>query len=293
MVPVLQILQTTSPRLQGLSLRLVILTSVFSYLGLTCFPLPRSPDCPGDLSFLDFRHLSYFAYTINVLSGTPSTIHSLVNQNRTTLHSIALINPHSFPQWIFPTNALSIRNLTSIFFAGHFPPTTHAFADILSHGRQLETFDMSCCALESSNASLQFRSVQGANSLPFLRHFAFSVQSIGIRTIDRDLFPAVAEFLRGRRQLKSLQLVASEQPIQHAVGFDASIWGVLPSLEGLKSLKISYPSDLSPGLASWLIPRTVLALNLTVDYNTPSTADPIPFLKVCDYFCTPPCLNSY
>jgi hypothetical protein len=255
------------------------------------FPAPRSPDCPGDLSFLDFRHLSHFGYIINALSGTPSTIHSLINQNRATLHSIVLINPHSSPQWIFPANALSIRNLTSIFFTGHFPPTSHAFADILSHGRQLETFDISCCALECSNASVQFRSVLSANSLPFLRHFAFSVQSIGIRTIDRDLFPAIAEFLRGRRQLKSLQLVVSEQPIQHAVGFDAAIWGVLPSLEGLKALKISYPSDLSPGLASWLIPRTVLALSLTIDCNTPSTSDAIPFLKVCNYFSTPPCLN--
>ena len=127
---------------------------------------------------------------------------------------------------------------------------------------------------------MQFRSVQGANSLPFLRHFAFSVQSIGIRTVDRDLFPAIAEFLRGRRQLKSLQLIASEQPVQRAVGFDAAIWGVLPSLEGLKGLKISYPSDLSPGLASWLIPRSVLALSLTIDYSTPTAGDSIPFLKV-------------
>jgi len=169
---------------------------------------------------------------------------------------------------------------------GYFPLTSHAFADILTHGRQLETFDISCCALECSNASMQFRSVHGANSLPFLRNFAFSLQSIGRRTVDRDLFPAIAEFLRGRRQLKTLQLVVSEQLVQHAVGFDAAIWGVLPSLEGLKGLKISYPSDLSPGLASWLIPRTVLALSLTIDYSTPTAGDPIPFLKVCIYFST-------
>ncbi|KIM35498.1 hypothetical protein M413DRAFT_449710, partial [Hebeloma cylindrosporum] len=259
MVPVLRILQTTSPRLRGLSL--------------------KSPDCPGDLSFLDFRHLSHFAYTTNALSGTPSVIHSLVNQNRATLHSIALTNPLSSPQWTFTTTALSIRNLTSVFFTGHFPPTSQAFADILNHGRQLETFDISCCALECSNASLQFRSVQGTNSLPFLRQFAFSVQSIGRRTVDRDLFPAITEFLRGRRQLKSLQLIASEQSVQTAVGFDAAVWGVLPSLEGLKGLKISYPSDLSPGLASWLIPRTVLALSLTIDCNNPTGGDSIPFLK--------------
>jgi len=258
-MPVLRILQTTSPRLRGLSL--------------------KSLDFPIDLSFFDFRYLSHFAYNTNSPSVTPSTIHSLINQNHATLRSIALANPHSSPHWTFPTMSLSIRNLTSIFFMGYFPSTSHAFADILSHGRQLETFNVSCCALECANASTQFRSVQNANSLPFLRHFAFSVQSIGRRTVDRDLFPAIAEFLRGRRQLRSLQLVAYEEPVQHAVGFDAAIWGVLPSLEGLKGLKISYPSDLSPRLASWLIPRSVLALRLTIDYNAQYARDPIPFLN--------------
>ena len=103
--------------------------------------------------------------------------------------------------------------------------------------------------------------------------------------VDRDLFPAIAEFLHSRRQLKSLQLVVSEQPVQpvqHAVGFDATIW-VLPSLEGLEGLKISYPSDLSPASASWLIPKTVLALSLAIDYNTRTAGDSIPFLKVCIY----------
>ncbi|KAF8956753.1 hypothetical protein BDZ97DRAFT_1670956 [Flammula alnicola] len=258
-VPVLRILQSTSPRLRGLSL--------------------KSPDGPADLSFLEFRHLSHFAYTTSALSGTPSTIHSLIAQNRATLRTIVLENPHPSPNWTFPTSALSIRNLTCIHFTGNFPVVSHAFADILANGRQLETFNISCCALECSNASMQFKSVQNANALPFLRHFAFSVHSIGRRTVDRELFPAIAEFLRGRRQLRSLQLVAYDETVQHAVGFDASTWGVLPSLDGLRGLKITYPSDLAPGLASWLIPRTVLALRLTMDYSTQSARDPVPFLS--------------
>ncbi|KDR65829.1 hypothetical protein GALMADRAFT_260025 [Galerina marginata CBS 339.88] len=258
-VPVLRILQSSSPRLRGLSL--------------------KSPDGPVDLSFLEFRCLSHFAYTMNSISTSPSAIHTLLGQNRTTLRTIALENPHLSPHWTFPASALSIRNLSTIFFTGHFPTVTHAFADILSNGRQLETFNVSCSALECSNASTQFRSVHLTNALPFLQHFAFSVHSIGRRTVDRDLFPAIAEFLRGRRQLKSLQLIAYEESVQHAVGFDAAIWGVLPSLEGLRGLKITYPSDLAPGLASWLIPRTVLALRLTIDYNTQSARDPIPFLN--------------
>ncbi|PPQ94275.1 hypothetical protein CVT25_004932 [Psilocybe cyanescens] len=258
-LPVLRILQTSSPRLRGLSL--------------------KSPDGPADLSLLEFRHLSHFAYTMNIVSINSSAIHSLIGQNNATLRTIALENPHPSPHWTFPASSLSIRNLTTIFFTGHFPAVTNAFSEILSNGRQLESFNITCCSLECSNASSQFRSAQQANALPFLRHFAFSVQSIGRRTMDRDLFPAIAEFLRGRRSLHSLQLIAREESIQHAVGFDAAIWGVLPSLEGLRGLKISYPSDLAPGLASWLIPRTVLALRLTIDYNSQSARDPIPFLN--------------
>lgn len=213
------------------------------------------------------------------ISTLPSSIHNVLGQNKTTLRTVALENPHPSPHWTFPASALSIRNLTTIIFTGHFPAASHAFAEILGNGRQLETFDVSCCALECSTASNQFRGVQ-PNSLPFLRHFSFSVHSIGRRTVDRDLFPAIAEFLRGRRNLRSLQLVAYDEAVQHAVGFDAAIWGVLPSLEGLKGLKITYPPDLAPGLASWLIPRTVLALRLTIDYNTQSARDPIPFLNV-------------
>lgn len=217
---------------------------------------------------------------MNVVSANPSTIHSLLGQNNTSLRTIALQNPHPSPHWIFPAASLSIRNLTTIFFTGHFPAVTNAFSEILNNGRQLENLNVTCCSLECPNASTQFRSAQQANALPFLRHFAFSVESIGRRTVDRDLFPAIAEFLRGRRNLRSLQLIAREESTQHAVGFDAAIWGVLPSLEGLRGLKISYPSDLAPGLASWLIPRTVLALRLTLDYNSQSARDPVPFLNV-------------
>ncbi|CAA7262338.1 unnamed protein product [Cyclocybe aegerita] len=263
-VPVLRILQTTSPRLRGLSL--------------------QSPEGPADLSFLDFRHLTHFAYSAGTISSPPSTIHTLISQNRSTLRTLSLESPHPSPHWTFPTPSLSIRNLTTIHFTGHFPPSSHAFADILENGRQLEVFDVSCCALEGCSASSQFRSVmthQGwqAHALPFLRHFAFSVHAIGRRTVDRDLFPAIAEFLRGRRYLRSLQLVVYDEAVQQAVGFDAAIWGVLPSLEGLRGLTITYPADLAPGLASWLIPRTVLALRLTIDYNNPNARDPIPFLK--------------
>jgi len=94
------------------------------------------------------------------------------------------------------------------------------------------------------------------------------------------LFPALAEFLRGRQQLKTLHLSACDESVQRAVGFDASVWGVLPSLVNLKGLTITYPSDLTPGLASWLIPRSVHALALEMDPIPMPLRDPVSFLDV-------------
>ena len=123
-------------------------------------------------------------------------------------------------------------------------------------------------------------------ALPFLHHFSFTVHTVSRRVRDLDLFPAIAEFLRGRQQLKTLSLVVQNGTTQSSVGFDAAVWGVLPSLVNLRALKISYPSDLAPGLASWLIPRSVRALALTLDFTnmsnggTTNARDPIPFLDV-------------
>ena len=95
------------------------------------------------------------------------------------------------------------------------------------------------------------------------------------------MFPALAEFLRGRQQLKTLHLSVCDESVQRAVGFDASVWGVLPSLVNLKGLTITYPSDLTPGLAPWLIPRSVHALALEMDHIPTASRDPVGFLDVC------------
>lgn len=86
--------------------------------------------------------------------------------------------------------------------------------------------------------------------------------------------------------MRSLRLIAScdehsndVQSMQTAVGFEAAVWGVLPSLEGLKALGVTYPSDLSAGLACWLIPRSVKALTLSVDYGSPFMRDPVNWLN--------------
>ncbi|TFK38702.1 hypothetical protein BDQ12DRAFT_712664 [Crucibulum laeve] len=253
---ILRILQVSSPRLRGLSL--------------------SSPDSPADISVVELRHLTHFAYS--TMGGNQTHIQNFISQNRDTLRTISLDNPNTIQNWTFPTQCLSIRNLTSIDFAGHFLPNSNAFADILTNGRQLESLKLTCYMFESTAASQQFRCLQNTNALPFLRHFAFSVHAVGRRVKDRDLFPAVADFVRGRVQLRTIGLVASDIEVQRAIGFDAAIWGVLPSLLNLRGLTITYPNDLSPGLASWLIPRSLFALELTLD-GVGLARDPIPFLS--------------
>jgi len=102
---------------------------------------------------------------------------------------------------------------------------------------------------------------------------------MGRRAVDKGLFPSITSFLRGRHQLQTLQLVVYTTPTPssagsvggvvsasnlEAVGYDASIWGLLPSLGGLKAVRMTYPRDLAPGLAGWLIPRSVTALGIGI-----------------------------
>jgi hypothetical protein len=248
LIPILRVLQHSSPRLRGLSL--------------------RSTDGPGELGTLEFKHLTEFSYSAT--GGSPSQVHNFVAQNRSYLRTICLDNQF----WSFPSDAMSIRNLTHIEFFGQFPADSQAFSEILVNGRQLESLSLKCFL--DCMPSSQFRSLEA--TLPFLRHFAFMVFGVNRRIGDPDLFPAIAEFLRDRTELRTMHLtVLDSESVQRAVGFDASVWGVLPSLSNLNCLTISYPRDLAPGLASWLIPRSVRAL--TLDYAALSTRDPVPFLN--------------
>ncbi|KAG6856146.1 hypothetical protein H0H87_007151, partial [Tephrocybe sp. NHM501043] len=196
-VPVLRVLQTTTPRLRGLSL--------------------HSPDGPSDLQF-DFRNLAHFSYTTS--GGSTNNVQTFLAQNRDFLRTVYIDNPH----WAFPTNSVSIRNLTHFHFTGHVPMNNQIFADILANGRQLESLTLSC-SLDGAT-SQQFRTSPHAYgiALPFLRHFAFSVTGVHRRVVDRDLFAAIADLLRGRQQLRSLVLTAHDENVQRAVGLDAAVW---------------------------------------------------------------------
>ncbi|KAK7044761.1 J domain-containing protein [Favolaschia claudopus] len=241
-VPLLRVLQPV--RIRGLS--------------LVC------PDAPVDLSQFECQTLHHLSFSTR--EGTQSPTNTFIAQNR-SLRTVSLHNM----SWIFPSDALSLRNLTSIAFSGHLPPSSPAIADILEHGRQLDTLSLTC-TFECLPAE-QFRAHMG--TLPFLRHFSLTVCGAARRTGSADLFPAVSDFLRARNELKSLTLVVREEADQRTTGFDAAAWGVLPSLTQLKALTITYPRDLAAGLAAWLIPRTLRAL--TLDYAS-APRDPISLL---------------
>ncbi|KAJ3894566.1 hypothetical protein GG344DRAFT_40701 [Lentinula edodes] len=265
-IPILQILQTSHPRLSGLTLQI--------------------PNGSLGLSTLTFQHLAHFAYEASYVPSSASgsdpsssasseseSLSEFLSQNRGTLRTLCIENPTStFPA----TSSISIRNLTHIGYMGQLPVTSsQLIPDLLTHGRQLECLNLTVlldCAL-----SPYFRSL--STSLPFLRHFTLCIAgSVSRQLNDRDLLPSIADFLRNRRDLKTLTLtVGGGEFVLRSTGFDASIWGVLPSLTSLLGLTITYPKDLAPGLGAWLIPRTVVSLTLD-GFAAASLREPLIFL---------------
>ncbi|KAG2361101.1 hypothetical protein BDR07DRAFT_1410646 [Suillus spraguei] len=196
----------------------------------------------GDINIPPFKHITHFSITTE---GTDSTsTYDFISQSDNT-------------NWRFPTDVISVRHLTIIEFQGCFSADGQVFSDILSTGHQLESLTLSG---------------------PRFRSDTFSLKIVGLHrhVMDRDLVPAILEFLRDRKHLHSFHLIVPSAD-HRRIGFDASAWGVLPSLINLRSLCISYPRDLSPSLASWLIPRSVRAL--TMEIMVPPAEDLLLFMN--------------
>ncbi|KZT68584.1 hypothetical protein DAEQUDRAFT_671217 [Daedalea quercina L-15889] len=239
MLSFLRILESANHRLRGMSL----------------MPL----DGTAELQFPRFRHIAQFSYVST--GGNPADVEDFLQQNKTSLRSVFLHNQH----WMFPAHALSIRNLTQLDFLGLFPAESRGFTEILSNGHQLESLRLQCVL--NCSASAQFREGAAARALPFLRHFEFSLRGYNVN--DHDLFPAISEFLRDRRTLKTLVLtVPSANWAQKRLGYDAGVWGVLPSLTELKTLTATLPMDVAAAVAMWLVPRGVTALSLQAEPST-------------------------
>ncbi|KAF8428027.1 hypothetical protein L210DRAFT_3652430 [Boletus edulis BED1] len=219
-----------------------------------------------DIELPVFKHLTHFAISSD--GGSSSSVYSFLAQSRDILRSLSINNP----RWRFPSEAISVRHLTQIEFNGCFSADTQAFSEILANGHQLESLMLSG-TLECTPSSL-FR--QYRTALPFLRHFSLTITNLHRHIADRELCPAISEFLRERTQLRTYHLLVPPTDARR-IGFDASAWGVLPALCKLSSLSITYPRDLSPALAGWLVPRTVRAL--TLDLSPAVTEDLMVFMN--------------
>jgi hypothetical protein len=223
-------------------------------------------NCPGDIDIPPFKHITHFSITAE--GGNSRPTHDFISQSHDNLRSLVIRNV----SWKFPTDGISIRHLTSIEFEGCFSVDSQVFSEILSTGHQLESLTLS--GILECTPSATFRLYR--SSLPFLTHFALKIVSLHRHVTDRDLVPAISEFLRDRKHLHSFHLIVPSAD-HRRIGFDASAWGVLPSLINLHSLYITYPRDLSPSLAGWLIPRSVRAL--TMENMVPPTEDLLLFIN--------------
>lgn len=232
----------------------------------------RVADHTIDIELPVFKHLTHFAISSD--GGNSSSVYTFLAQSRDILRSLSINNP----RWRFPSEAISVRHLTQIEFNGCFSTDTQAFSEILANGHQLESLMLSG-TLECTPSSL-FR--QYRTGLPFLRHFSLTITSLHRHIADRELCPAISEFLRDRTQLRTYHLLVPPTDARR-IGFDASAWGVLPVLSKLSSLSITYPRDLSPALAGWLVPRTVRAL--TLDLSPAVTEDLMAFMNVRPFPC--------
>jgi hypothetical protein len=146
---------------------------------------------------------------------------------------------------------------------------------LLEGGRKLESLRLELFS-NGSVISRAFRPHSGPGSFPVLREFAFVFLGVenddddnndGREDEDLDLFPAVVEVVRGHPILEALCLsyrqAEGSQDLKD-FGYTAATWGVLPSLVRLRTLSMDVPKDLSSALCGWLVPRTVVALDLRV-----------------------------
>ena len=171
-----------------------------------------------------------------------------------------------------PDSLLSMSNLRNLCLCLTIT-SVYRLNQLLEGGRKLESLRLEIIS-NGRVISRAFRSHSEPGSFPVLREFAFIFLGLdndddegddNEEDEDLDLFPAVAEVVRGHPMLESLCLSCRQgsQDLE-ALGYKAAIWGVLPSLVHLRTLSMDVPKDLPSELGGWLVPRTVVALEVRV-----------------------------
>jgi hypothetical protein len=205
--------------------------------------------------FPALRSLNRFVYS-GENNGALLTVDGFLSTQTVALHTLVIHHTHVYPAPFLPTSSLRNLFLTLTFSKAEF------LSQLFAHGQELECLRLEVNLESSCVLSTVFRAHAKSNSFPALRKLSFVLNTAATGLTDRDLFPAVAEFVRAHPMLDALCL--SNVLRLSGFGFDAAIWGMLPSLTNLRTLSIDVPKDLHFALSAWLIPRGVTALELRV-----------------------------
>ena len=249
--PLLRILETNHPNLRGLAIAYVLFSVSQSLLtAIFCRTTSSSPP-----QFPALRSLNRFVY-----SGKDDdallAVDNFLSTQTVALHTLVVHHTQIYPAPYLPTSSLRNLFLTLSFSKAEF------LSQLLIHGQELECLRLEVNLEHGCLLSSVFRSHAKTNSFPALRKLSFVLNTAANGFSDRDLFPAVAEFVRAHPMLDALCM--SNTLRLPGFGFDAAVWGMLPSLSNLRTLSIDVPKDLHFALSAWLIPRGVTALELRV-----------------------------
>ncbi|KAA1472475.1 hypothetical protein DENSPDRAFT_183157 [Dentipellis sp. KUC8613] len=212
--------------------------------------------CDSPSRFPKFARLARFSYR-----GIAETdLHAFLDSQKQTLRGVSVQDTGG--PWTMPSSSvLSMTGLTSLELH-NIQLDAESLSQVISHSTHIEVLQLKCCLITDSPLAPVFKADQ--SRLPSLREFVFEVSHTihHAHQSDLDLFPALTHFLRNHRTISVLRLLV---PLEHArhYGYNAALWGVLPTLDRLRSLSIPLPKDLAPALSSWLVPRSVTALDLT------------------------------
>jgi hypothetical protein len=189
--------------------------------------------------------------------GALLAVDSFLSTQTVALHTLVIHHTQIYPAPFLPTSSLRNLFLTLSFSNAEF------LSQLFAHGQELECLRLEVHLKLGCMLSTVFRAHANSNSFSGLRKLSFVLNDVtGSGFSDEDLFPAVADFVRGHPMLDSLCMSNVLRLQLPGFGFDAAIWGMLPSLSNLRTLSIDVPKDLHFALSAWLIPRGVTALEL-------------------------------
>jgi hypothetical protein len=210
-------------------------------------------DSSTPLSLPKFGHLTGFAFENRDDSCTFPNIQPFLIAHAVALRALIIKNN------LEPLDApLSINNLRDLSLSLTIS-RAHCVRLLLENGQQLEALQLELSS-EGCVLSSVLRSFSRPCLFPLLRRFSFILQDADEN--DPDLFPAVAEIVRGHPMLEALTIMCKDPG---RFGYDAAIWGVIPSLIHLRALSMDVPRNMPSGLCGWLVPRTVVALVLALE----------------------------